>query len=130
MDENNGKAFTSRTSVKKDTIQLITSHAAHLRFKANNPGYWLFHCHIDGHMMNGMIMIIKVRPYFYFKSKISNLKNSPMNYSVLFDCLVTATFKSFEHTLFIQINSVKLDDLEYYSHTEYGLTLVVILSNL
>ncbi|KAL3875073.1 hypothetical protein ACJMK2_038011 [Sinanodonta woodiana] len=31
-----------------------------IRFKADNPGTWFFHCHTDGHMQQGMAMVIKV----------------------------------------------------------------------
>lgn len=31
-----------------------------IRFKADNPGIWFFHCHNEGHLMQGMAMIIKV----------------------------------------------------------------------
>lgn len=33
-----------------------------LRFKADNPGVWSFHCHIDLHAASGMFMTITVRP--------------------------------------------------------------------
>ncbi|KAI8470922.1 MAG: Cupredoxin [Monoraphidium minutum] len=33
-----------------------------LRFRADNPGPWAFHCHIDLHAMSGMMSVIAVRP--------------------------------------------------------------------
>lgn len=31
-----------------------------IRFLADNPGYWLFHCHIEFHAEIGMALIFKV----------------------------------------------------------------------
>ncbi|XP_045192997.2 uncharacterized protein LOC123549187 isoform X1 [Mercenaria mercenaria] len=31
-----------------------------VRFKADNPGVWFFHCHNEGHLMQGMAMVMKV----------------------------------------------------------------------
>ncbi|XP_060585722.1 uncharacterized protein LOC132741548 [Ruditapes philippinarum] len=31
-----------------------------IRFKADNPGMWFFHCHSEGHLMQGMAMVMKV----------------------------------------------------------------------
>lgn len=35
--------------IRRDTIQLLSMQTATLRFVADNPGSWLFHCHIDWH---------------------------------------------------------------------------------
>jgi len=35
--------------IRRDTIQLLSMQSATLRFVADNPGAWLFHCHIDWH---------------------------------------------------------------------------------
>jgi len=35
--------------IRRDTIQLLSMQSATLRFVADNPGSWLFHCHIDWH---------------------------------------------------------------------------------
>ncbi|CAN7004425.1 unnamed protein product [Brassica rapa subsp. trilocularis] len=32
-----------------------------LRFKANNPGAWMFHCHMDAHLPYGIIMVFIVQ---------------------------------------------------------------------
>lgn len=31
-----------------------------VRFEASNPGFWLFHCHIEFHAEIGMALILKV----------------------------------------------------------------------
>ncbi|KAJ1940072.1 ferroxidase fet3, partial [Linderina pennispora] len=40
--------------VKRDTFILRGGHYAVLRFRANNPGAWLFHCHIEYHAIRGL----------------------------------------------------------------------------
>ncbi|XP_050461961.1 uncharacterized protein LOC126856957 [Cataglyphis hispanica] len=46
--------------VKKDTITVPYNGYVVLRFLANNPGYWLFHCHFIYHQMAGMEILLKV----------------------------------------------------------------------
>ncbi|XP_056004117.1 uncharacterized protein LOC125657356 [Ostrea edulis] len=43
---------------EKDTIIIPTGGYVVIRFKANNPGAWFFHCHIDLHNTNGMGMVL------------------------------------------------------------------------
>ncbi|VDI80898.1 Hypothetical predicted protein [Mytilus galloprovincialis] len=47
---------------QKDTIIIPTGGYVIIRFKADNPGVWFFHCHIDLHNTNGMGMIIRESP--------------------------------------------------------------------
>ncbi|XP_015609345.1 laccase-6, partial [Cephus cinctus] len=44
----------------KDTVLLPSGGYVILRFKADNPGWWLFHCHIVFHMIVGMDLIFHV----------------------------------------------------------------------
>ncbi|KAJ1932486.1 hypothetical protein GGF37_007037 [Kickxella alabastrina] len=44
------------TPVKRDTVIVRGGQYAVLRFRADNPGVWLFHCHIDFHIMLGLQM--------------------------------------------------------------------------
>jgi len=39
--------------MRRDTIVILPHHSATLRFVANNPGVWLFHCHIEWHFEIG-----------------------------------------------------------------------------
>jgi FtsP/CotA-like multicopper oxidase with cupredoxin domain len=39
----------------RDTIQVLPWQSATVAFDADNPGRWLFHCHILAHMETGMI---------------------------------------------------------------------------
>ncbi|CAE1312426.1 unnamed protein product [Acanthosepion pharaonis] len=42
----------------KDTIIVPSGGYAVIRFKADNPGLWFMHCHIEIHSMDGMAMIL------------------------------------------------------------------------
>ncbi|XP_046744388.1 laccase-1-like [Diprion similis] len=44
----------------KDTIAVGPATYAILRFRANNPGYWLFHCHFTFHIVIGMSAVFNV----------------------------------------------------------------------
>jgi FtsP/CotA-like multicopper oxidase with cupredoxin domain len=43
-----------------DTVLLERGEAAEVAFVADNPGDWMFHCHILEHQMGGMMGIIRV----------------------------------------------------------------------
>jgi FtsP/CotA-like multicopper oxidase with cupredoxin domain len=43
-----------------DTVLLGPEESAKAAFVADNPGDWMFHCHILGHAMAGMMAIIRV----------------------------------------------------------------------
>lgn len=44
----------------KDTFTMPTRGYAIVRFIADNPGFWLLHCHIEPHSDTGMIIMLKV----------------------------------------------------------------------
>ncbi|KAG5900336.1 hypothetical protein JTB14_026344 [Gonioctena quinquepunctata] len=44
----------------KDTIAVPNNGYVIFRFRADNPGYWLFHCHFLFHIVIGMNLIIHV----------------------------------------------------------------------
>ncbi|XP_066994431.1 uncharacterized protein [Anabrus simplex] len=44
----------------KDTVSVPNRGYAIIRFWANNPGYWIFHCHISNHAELGMATVLKV----------------------------------------------------------------------
>lgn len=44
----------------KDTLAMSHGGYAILRFRANNPGIWLYHCHVELHAEIGMTLILKV----------------------------------------------------------------------
>ena len=51
---------------QKDTIPVPDGGFAVLRFKANNPGVWLIHCHMAWHNLIGMAMLMQVSSYCLF----------------------------------------------------------------
>ena len=42
----------------KDTVLIPAGGYAVVYFKANNPGYWFLHCHIEVHQLEGMGVVI------------------------------------------------------------------------
>ncbi|XP_011062898.1 PREDICTED: laccase-5-like isoform X2 [Acromyrmex echinatior] len=49
-----------KRALLKDTVTVPDGGYTIVRFHANNPGYWLFHCHIEFHAEVGMALIFKV----------------------------------------------------------------------
>ncbi len=43
----------------KDTVLIGPAERYDLEFIADNPGVWMFHCHIEHHMANGMMTVIQ-----------------------------------------------------------------------
>lgn len=41
--------------MRRDTVVLYPEGHIVLRFRADNPGVWLFHCHIEWHVASGLI---------------------------------------------------------------------------
>lgn len=56
----------------KDSISVPNSGYAIVRLKADNPGFWLFHCHVTNHMELGMAMILQVGSYAEMAETPSN----------------------------------------------------------
>ncbi|KAJ2908238.1 ferroxidase fet3 [Coemansia aciculifera] len=53
---------SSATPMRRDTTLVAPGTYAILRFRADNPGVWLFHCHIDLHMELGLSMMFVSAP--------------------------------------------------------------------
>jgi FtsP/CotA-like multicopper oxidase with cupredoxin domain len=47
---------------RTDTIELLPGSMKIADMLADNPGDWLFHCHVSDHMANGMFALITVYP--------------------------------------------------------------------
>ncbi|XP_064643110.1 uncharacterized protein LOC135497272 isoform X2 [Lineus longissimus] len=43
----------------KDTVNVPTGGYVVVRFKAENPGVWLMHCHTENHNLDGMSMLVR-----------------------------------------------------------------------
>ncbi|KAJ2160101.1 ferroxidase fet3 [Coemansia sp. RSA 552] len=48
--------------MRRDTVTIPSMEYVVLRFRADNPGAWLFHCHIEWHMEGGLSMLIIEAP--------------------------------------------------------------------
>ncbi|KAI9080127.1 hypothetical protein K1719_037943 [Acacia pycnantha] len=55
------KNFNLMNPQRRNTIAVPAGGWAVIRFKANNPGIWFLHCHIDGHLPLGLAMAIEVQ---------------------------------------------------------------------
>jgi len=47
----------------RDSVYIPSRAYAVLRFRADNPGIWLFHCHVLWHLSSGMAMLVGVGDY-------------------------------------------------------------------
>ncbi|KAJ5138163.1 hypothetical protein N7526_004396 [Penicillium atrosanguineum] len=50
----------------RDNVYIPSRAYAILRFRADNPGAWLFHCHVLWHLSSGMAMLVDVGNYTGF----------------------------------------------------------------
>lgn len=48
--------------MRRDTVTVPSGGSATLRFRADNPGAWFLHCHIDWHLSSGLAAIILQAP--------------------------------------------------------------------
>ncbi|KAI1164762.1 Cupredoxin [Nemania serpens] len=61
-DANVTDADFPRFPMRRDTLVLYPEGNIVLRFRANNPGIWLFHCHIEWHITSGLIATMVEAP--------------------------------------------------------------------
>ncbi|CAI7651800.1 unnamed protein product [Penicillium glandicola] len=52
----------STTPVRRDTIMVQNHGHAVLRFRADNPGVWMLHCHVEWHVESGLMATIIEAP--------------------------------------------------------------------
>jgi FtsP/CotA-like multicopper oxidase with cupredoxin domain len=45
----------------RDTQTVGPAESFRIRWRETAPGAWLYHCHVEDHMMNGMIGLYRVR---------------------------------------------------------------------
>ncbi|KAI7842552.1 hypothetical protein COHA_003789 [Chlorella ohadii] len=57
---NPAKHPLKKTPVLRDTATVEANSYLVLRFVANNPGTWIFHCHIDWHLASGLAAVFLV----------------------------------------------------------------------
>ncbi|KAH6891173.1 Cupredoxin [Thelonectria olida] len=51
-----------KTPMRRDTLVIYPNGNIVMRFKADNPGVWLFHCHIEWHVVSGLIATFVENP--------------------------------------------------------------------
>ena len=49
-------------TIRKDSVAVPAGGYIVIQFVTNNPGYWFLHCHIEGHALVGMSVIINEAP--------------------------------------------------------------------
>jgi FtsP/CotA-like multicopper oxidase with cupredoxin domain len=57
-----GHRWRAATGAPRDTETLGPAETLRVRWRENEPGTWLYHCHVESHMMAGMIGIYRVSP--------------------------------------------------------------------
>jgi FtsP/CotA-like multicopper oxidase with cupredoxin domain len=56
-------ALNLKDPVLKDTLNIPAKSELVVQWKADNPGRWFFHCHIEWHMATGMARMLEIRPF-------------------------------------------------------------------
>ncbi|KAI0385635.1 putative ferroxidase [Hypomontagnella monticulosa] len=67
-DSNITEADFPASPMRRDTFVLYPDGFIVLRFRADNPGVWLFHCHIEWHVASGLIATFVESPLDLQKS--------------------------------------------------------------
>ena len=49
-------------TVRKDTVTVPAGGYVVINFISDNPGHWFLHCHIEGHLLEGMALIVNEAP--------------------------------------------------------------------
>jgi FtsP/CotA-like multicopper oxidase with cupredoxin domain len=61
FDWNSYPKLNATNPMRRDTMTLDAYGWALIRFRADNPGLWAFHCHISWHMEAGLLMQFQTR---------------------------------------------------------------------
>ncbi|KAF2265174.1 iron transport multicopper oxidase FET3 precursor [Lojkania enalia] len=69
-DPSSSSSFPS-TPMKRDTVLVRPNGNAVMRFRADNPGVWFFHCHIEWHVVSGLVATIIESP-LSIQSQLAN----------------------------------------------------------
>jgi Multicopper oxidase len=57
---NNNTGLDNEFPVFKDTVIIPSQGFVVVKFKADNPGFWLLHCHFELHLGMNMAMVLQV----------------------------------------------------------------------
>jgi FtsP/CotA-like multicopper oxidase with cupredoxin domain len=55
-----GHRWLSAGGIPRDTQSIGPAESFRFRWREEDPGTWLYHCHVEDHMMRGMIGIYRV----------------------------------------------------------------------
>src|SRR5581483_6838209 len=58
-----GNPVPEAAQLTKDTVNIAPGERYDLEVDGNNPGVWMFHCHINNHAANGMTTILQYDGY-------------------------------------------------------------------
>jgi plastocyanin len=58
-----GNPVPEAAQLTKDTVLIAPGERYDIAFKADNPGVWMVHCHIENHAANGMMTVIQYEGY-------------------------------------------------------------------
>lgn len=61
--------------MRRDVLMVRPQSNFLIRFKADNPGVWLFHCHIEWHMDSGLVATMIEAPL-----ELQNTQSIPQNH--------------------------------------------------
>lgn len=63
FDQSLSSSFdTLSNPVRRDTVTIAGGGSAVLRWRADNPGVWMFHCHIEWHLEAGLAVVFIEAP--------------------------------------------------------------------
>ncbi|CAI4695601.1 AVN_HP_G0082750.mRNA.1.CDS.1 [Saccharomyces cerevisiae] len=62
FDPDNHPAFPEYP-MRRDTLYVRPQSNFVIRFKADNPGVWFFHCHIEWHLLQGLGLVLVEDPF-------------------------------------------------------------------
>ena len=57
-----GHRWVTAGGVSRDTQTVGPAESFRIRWREDAPGTWLYHCHVEDHMMRGMIGLYRVSP--------------------------------------------------------------------
>ena len=63
LDSNGQLGRNFNRPLIKDTVTMPRGGYTIIRFITDNPGFWMFHCHLECHSDPGMKILIKVGDY-------------------------------------------------------------------
>jgi iron transport multicopper oxidase len=65
-----GSSLRKSNPLRRDTVVVPAKGYVVLNFRADNPGIWFFHCHIEWHMQSGLSMIFIASPDILQRSQL------------------------------------------------------------